>query len=61
MVAETPGEIGTPRPELLPRIRSFVASPHVVFYRYDQRDVEIVRILHERQDAERHVISVGGK
>ncbi len=59
MLSETAGEIGTPRAELLPGVRSFPAAPYVVFFRYSERDVEVVRVLHERQDVEQHVGSEG--
>lgn len=50
MLAETPGEIGRSRPELGTEVRSFPVAPHVLFFRYGESAVEIVRILHERQD-----------
>lgn len=55
MLAETPGEIGTARPELVEGIRTFPTSPYVLFFRYREDEVQIVRILHERQDVERHL------
>ncbi len=51
LLAETPGELGTARPELGAAIRSFPVSPHVLFFRYPCDElVEVIRILHERQD-----------
>lgn len=55
MLAEAPGEIGTARPELVEGIRSLPTSPYVLFFRYREDEVQIVRILHERQDVERHL------
>lgn len=53
LVAETPGEIGRARPELREGIRSFPVPPHVLFFRYRESEVQIIRILHERQDLDR--------
>lgn len=51
LLAESPGEIGTARPEIREGVRSFPVPPHVIFFRYRDRDeVQVVRILHERQD-----------
>jgi toxin ParE1/3/4 len=38
------------RDELMPGLRSAQASPHTIFYRVQNGDVEIVRVLHERRD-----------
>ena len=57
LVAETPGEIGTARPEIRERVRSLPVPPHVIFFRYrGEEEVQVVRILHERQDIEGHKI-----
>lgn len=47
--------MGTERPELLAGIRSFPAESHVLFYRVTARSVEIIRVLHSRQDPVRHL------
>ena len=53
LLAETPGELGTARPELGAALRSFPVPPHVLFFRYPSEGVvEVIRILHERQDVE---------
>lgn len=52
LVADTPGEISTMRPELGEGIRSFPVPPHVLYFRYRDSVVQIIRILHERQDVE---------
>ena len=52
ILARTPGEIGVARGELVTGVRSFVVSPHVLFFRYTRTSVEIVRVLHERQDVD---------
>jgi toxin ParE1/3/4 len=38
------------RDELLPGLRSALVPPHTIFYRVENADVEIVRVLHERRD-----------
>ena len=50
LIAKNPGEIGTIRDEIREGLRSFVVSPYVLFYRYTDSTVEIIRVLHERQD-----------
>ena len=45
----------TERPELLPDIRSFPIEGHALFYRIASNKVEIIRILHGRQDPQRHL------
>ena len=51
-LADTPGQIGHLRDELRPGVRSLPVSPHVIFFRYAGDIIEVVRILHERQDVE---------
>ena len=44
---------GRARDEVRPRLRSFAAAPHVVFYRVNQdRVAQIVRVLDGRRDLE---------
>jgi toxin ParE1/3/4 len=43
---------GRARDEVRPRLRSFAATPHVVFYRVVDETPEIVRVLDGRQDIE---------
>lgn len=47
--------IGTARPDLLLDMRTLPIQSHVVFYRVSANSVEIVRILHGRQDPNRHM------
>ncbi|MDH5736867.1 MAG: type II toxin-antitoxin system RelE/ParE family toxin [Gammaproteobacteria bacterium] len=47
--------IGTERPELLPDIRSLPIESHTLFYRVAIDTVEIIRVLHGRQDPQRHL------
>jgi len=47
--------IGTERPELLPGTRSLPIESHTLFYRVTANSVEIIRLLHGRQDPQRHL------
>ena len=47
--------VGTERPELLSGIRSLPIESHLLFYRVTANSVEIIRILHARQDPARHL------
>lgn len=46
-------EIGTVRPELLPNTRGLTINSHILFYRTTADCVEILRVLHGRQDPQR--------
>jgi toxin ParE1/3/4 len=48
-------KMGIEREELLPNMRSFSVDSHVVFYRLQQSQVEVVRVLQGRQDPRRHI------
>lgn len=48
-------KMGIEREELLPGMRSFPVDSHVVFYRLQQSQVEVVRVLHGRQDPRHHI------
>lgn len=41
--------LGRPRDEIKPGYRSIRATPFLVYYRFDDIEVRIVRILHERR------------
>ena len=45
-------ELGRPRDELIRGLRSMVIDPHVVFYRTSGAAIEIVRVVHHREDIE---------
>ena len=45
-------EQGRDRAEVQSGIRSHVIGEHVVFYRFDDKCVDVVRILHQRMDVE---------
>jgi len=47
--------VGTERPELLPDTRSLPMESHILFYRVSANSVEIIRVLHRRQDPQRHL------
>lgn len=47
--------IGTERPELLAGMRSLPIESHILFYRVTTTNVEIIRVLHGRQDPARHL------
>jgi len=47
--------MGTERNELLPEVRSLPIESHTLFYRVTANTVEIIRILHGRQDPQRHL------
>jgi toxin ParE1/3/4 len=44
---------GKARDELIVGVRSVPVRPHIVFYRIANRQIEIVRVLHQRMDADR--------
>ncbi len=46
-------EMGRPRPEIRPTLRSFVSPPYIIFYQRTRHGVYIVRVLHERQDVDK--------
>jgi toxin ParE1/3/4 len=45
-------ELGRSRDELAIGLRSISVDPHVVFYRISPATIEIVRVVHEREDIE---------
>lgn len=47
--------MGTERPELLPNIRSLPIESHTLYYRVTSNRVEIIRVLHARQDPQHHL------
>jgi toxin ParE1/3/4 len=55
MLAEMPS-MGTPADEVKPGYRRLRQGSHLIFYRLtESRDVDIVRVLHERMDYESHL------
>ncbi|PWR20079.1 type II toxin-antitoxin system RelE/ParE family toxin [Zavarzinia compransoris] len=51
-LAQLPGELGRPRPELRPDIRSFPFKGYVIFFRYRGDVLEVVNILHGNRDVD---------
>ena len=47
--------MGIEPPELLPDIRSLPIQSHTLFYQATKKRVEIIRVLHGRQDPQRHL------
>ncbi|MBC8386300.1 MAG: type II toxin-antitoxin system RelE/ParE family toxin [Gammaproteobacteria bacterium] len=47
--------MGIERPELLLGARSLPIESHIVFYRVTADKVEIIRVLHGRQDPQSHL------
>lgn len=54
MLTEQP-KIGIDRSELLLGVRSLPIESHTLFYRVTSDTVEIIRVLHSRQDPQRHL------
>lgn len=52
---------GRARNEVRPRLRSFAATPHVVFYRVVNDTPQIVRVLDGRQDIEEKFAAPDGE
>lgn len=48
-------DLGPARTDLGAGYRSLLVGSHVVFYRHDKEIIEIVRVLHQRMDAKRHL------
>jgi toxin ParE1/3/4 len=53
-LAELPGTLGRPRPELRPDIRSFPFRGYVIFFRYVDHVLEVVNILEGHRDIDDH-------
>jgi len=47
--------MGAERSELLPDLRSITVESHVIFYRVQSKQIEIIRVLHGRQDPNRRI------
>lgn len=46
-------ELGVEHLDLTPHLRSFPVGEHRIFYRFDRREVFVVRVLHKAMDARR--------
>jgi toxin ParE1/3/4 len=51
----TQPHIGVERPELAQGLRSIPVKNHILFYRVQNQQLEIVRVLHGRQDPNWHI------
>ena len=54
LLRNSPGA-GKPRENISPGLRSHPVRRHVIFYREKKTVVEIVRVLHEAMDPDRHL------
>lgn len=54
MLAEQP-ELGSSAAEIVPGIRRHIHRSHTVFYKLEQGNILIVRILHKNRDVSRHI------
>lgn len=48
-------EIGVSREQIRPGYRALQIGQHQFYYRVGEETIEIVRVLHERMDADRHL------
>lgn len=53
LLTEQPA-MGKQRNDLFQGLRSLAVNKHLVYYRQESSHIQIARILHERQDPERH-------
>ena len=53
LIGDSP-KIGKDRSHVLTGYRSFQQGSHVIYYR-ESETIEIIRVLHERMDVERHI------
>lgn len=49
-LASLPGELGRPRPDLGPAIRSFPFRGYIIFFRYADERFEVVKIVERHRD-----------
>ncbi len=47
--------MGISRSDIRKNYRSIQINHHVIFYRYDNSVIEVIRLLHERMLLERHL------
>ena len=47
-------KMGKPREDVMPGARSFPQGRHVIFYEIDHSGIEILGIVHQSADIERH-------
>jgi len=49
MLIEAP-DLGRARDELVVGVRSIPLDPHIIFYRISAAGIEVLRVLHQRED-----------
>ena len=49
-LATLPGQIGRPRPDLGPEVRSFIDGNYVILFRYSVDAIDILNVVHVRRD-----------
>jgi toxin ParE1/3/4 len=49
MLQDVP-ELGKSRSELVRGARSILVDPHIIFYRISAQAIEVLRVLHQRED-----------
>lgn len=48
---------GVPRPNAAKSYRAVIVGSHIIFYRLEPDMLEVVRVLHQRMDAQKHLDS----
>ncbi len=55
LVLAQDSNLGQARPEIHKAYKAFYIHKHIVFYRFHQKQLEIIRILHQRMDMMHHL------
>ena len=55
-LADLPGKLGRPRPELRENLRSFPYENYVIFFMYNEDCLEIVTIIEGHRDIEARLV-----
>jgi toxin ParE1/3/4 len=53
-IASLPGTLGRDRSEILAGLRSVTQSGYVIFFRYRDRHMEVINVLHGSRDVAAH-------
>lgn len=53
----TTSQIGRPRPELAPRLRSWNVPPYLLLYQADRTSLSLVRVVHGSRDLNRLMLT----
>lgn len=56
-IADSKRPLGKAYTEILPNLYGLRSGKHIVFYRFSEQTVEIVRILHERMNLKNQISS----